>query len=323
MHLSIVSTLYRSARFLEEFHTRVTAAAQRITTDYELILVNDGSPDDSLAVAQALFQADDHIRIIDLSRNFGHHKAMMTGLAYSRGELVFLLDSDLEEDPELLLDFMGRMKRTGADVVFGVQERRRGNWFERLSGDLYYTIYNAVAAQQIPRDLVTVRLMTARYVRALVAHQEREVNIAALWATTGFQQVAVPVQKRYKGTSTYTLRRKIAHVVDSVTSFSSAPLVFIFYLGTTISLLAGVFGTYLIIRRLAFGVLLEGWPSLIVSIWFLGGLTLFCLGIIGIYLSKMFTEVKQRPYTTVRQVYERVRSAEPLLSQRPPVEETR
>src|SRR5688500_4631340 len=278
MHLSVVATLYSSARYLEEFHARVSAAAQQLTTDYELILVNDGSPDDSLAVAKALLRRDDRIRIIDLSRNFGHHKAMMTGLAYSRGDLVFLLDSDLEEDPELLSEFVTVMKQTGADVVFGVQQRRRGTWFERVSGNVYYTLYNALAAQQVPRDLVTVRLMKRRYVRALIAHQEREVNIGALWALTGFHQVAKPVHKRHKGTTTYTLRRKIAHVVNSLTSFSSAPLVFIFYVGTTISLLAGLFGTYLIVRRLFFGVLLEGWPSLIVSIWFLGGLTLFCLG---------------------------------------------
>ena len=105
MRLSIVTTLYRSARHLDEFHARISAAAARFTPDYEIVLVNDGSPDDSLAVALKLFERDDRLRIIDLARNFGHHKAMMTGLAETRGDLVFLIDSDLEEPPELLTEF--------------------------------------------------------------------------------------------------------------------------------------------------------------------------------------------------------------------------
>jgi putative glycosyltransferase len=303
MRLSIVSTLYASEPYVEEFCRRVAASASQITAEFE-ILVNDGSPDGAREVALDVRRRNPHVKVIDLARNFGHHKAMMTGLAHARGELVFLIDSDLEESPELLLEFAGEMERARADVVFGVQEKRRGQWFERWTGALYYKLFNAITSQPIPRNLLTVRLMTQRYVRALVAHQEREINIGALWAFTGFDQVPLPVDKPRKGTTTYNVRRKIAHMVNSITSFSSSPLVFIFYLGVSISVLSAVFGTYLIIRRLFFGVLMEGWPSLIVSVWFLGGLTLLCIGIIGVYLAKVFTEVKQRPYTVIREVFE-------------------
>ena len=304
MRLSIVSTLYASAPYLEEFCRRASDAARAVSPDFEIVLVNDGSPDRSLDVALDVRRRNPHVKIVDLARNFGHHKAMMTGLAHARGDLVFLLDSDLEESPELLATFHAEMQRANADVVYGVQNRRRGSVFERATGSLYYSLFNAITSQPIPRNLVTVRLMSQRYVRALVAHQEREIMIAGLWTITGFTQVPLAIEKKHKGTSSYGVRRKIAHLVNSVTSFSSTPLVFIFYLGLSISAFAGVFGAYLVIRRLFFGVLLEGWPSLIVSVWFLGGLTLLSVGVIGVYLAKVFMEVKQRPYTIVRAVYE-------------------
>jgi putative glycosyltransferase len=304
MRLSIVSTLYQSAPYVAEFCLRASEAARQLTPDFEIVLVNDGSPDAALEAALDARKQNPHVKIIDLARNFGHHKAMMTGLAHARGDLVFLIDSDLEEAPELLGAFKAEMDRTGADVVYGAQAKRRGGAFERITGAMYYSLFNAITSLPIPRNLLTVRLMTRRYVLALVAHQERELNIGALWTFTGFAQVAMAVDKAHKGSTSYDVRKRIAHLVNSVTSFSSAPLVFVFYLGVSISSLSGLFGGYLIIRRLFFGVLLEGWPSLIVSVWFLGGLTLLSLGVLGVYLAKVFTEVKQRPYTVIRDIHE-------------------
>jgi putative glycosyltransferase len=305
LHLSIVTTLYRSAPHVEEFHARVSGAASQITPDYEIIFVNDGSPDDSLAVARGLFDRDERVRIIDLARNFGHHKAMMTGLAHARGDLVFLIDSDLEEDPELLGTFADNLRETEADVVYGVQRERRGGLFERWSGQMYFTIFNLLSDCPIPENLVTMRLMTRRYVAALVAHGEREMIIAGLWALTGFHQVPIGVTKHARSVTTYTLRHKVSVLVNAITSFSARPLELIFYLGLTIGGLASVAAAYLVLRRLFFGILLPGWPSLIVSVWLLGGLIVASVGIIGIYLSKIFIETKQRPYTIVRALYER------------------
>jgi putative glycosyltransferase len=303
--LSVVATLYRSAPYVEEFYRRVNDAARAVTRDYEIVLVNDGSPDESLERAVALHEGDPRVRVIDLSRNFGHHKAMMAGLAHARGGLVFLLDSDLEEDPELLGRFHGELRASGADVVFGVQNQRRGGLVERWSGSLFFTLFNLLTDHPLPRNLVTVRLMTRRYLDALLLHEERETVVAGLWAITGFKQVALGIDKHARAASTYNLRRKLVLLVDSVTSFSDRPLILIFYLGCLILLLSSLGATYLIIRRLFFGVLLGGWPSLIVSVWLLGGITIFCLGILGIYLSKVFIETKRRPSVVVRHVYER------------------
>ena len=302
MKLSIVTTLYNSSRYIREFHRRASEAARQMTSDYELLFVNDGSPDDSLDVVLSL-QADPHVRVIDLSRNFGHHKAMMTGLAHARGDLVFLIDSDLEEDPNWLLEFLAVRDRSGADVVFGVQERRKGGLLERVTGRLYYLVTDALLEMPIPRNIVTARLMTRRYVENLVQHRDREVNLAALWMITGFLQVPVSVNKLSRGHSTYTLRKRISVLVNAVTSFSNRPLIYIFYLGALIVVVSLGWGSFLVWLTLHGGVGIPGWASLIVSIWFLGGVTIFCVGVIGIYLAKVFMETKQRPYTVVRAEY--------------------
>jgi putative glycosyltransferase len=304
VRLSIVTTLYYSAPYVREFYQRACMAAEKITQDYEIIFVNDGSPDSSFDIAVGICSEDEKVRVVDLSRNFGHHKAIMTGLEYALGDLIFLLDADLEEAPELLSPFYQKMADAKPDVVFGVQLKRRGNWFERLSGELYYLVWELLSTNPIPRNVTTVRLMTRRYVHALLQHREREINLAGLWAITGFDQVPYPIQKLVNGRSTYDVPRKIAVLINAITSFSNKPLVYIFYLGTVIILISGISAVLLIIRRLFFNVILEGWPSLIVSVWLLGGLTIFCLGIIGIYLSKIFMETKQRPYTIVRDIYE-------------------
>jgi putative glycosyltransferase len=311
VRLSIVSTLYRSAPHLREFLERIATQAERIGSDFEIVLVNDGSPDDSLEVALAFQSRDARVRILDLSRNFGHHKAMMTGLAHATGDRVFLIDSDLEEPPELLGRFNDELERSGADVVFGVQEERRGGVSERLTGWLFFAAFNLLSNDRLPTNLLTVRLMTRRYVLSLLEHREYETVIAGLWVITGYKQVALAVAKSSSSPTTYDLRRKLVLLVNSVTSFSDRPLVFIFYLGAVILALSTAAATYLIVRRLFFGVLLGGWPSLIVSVWMLGGLTLFCLGIVAIYLSKVFKETKHRPYTIVRHLYEPTKREQP------------
>src|SRR5690606_17924878 len=187
--LSVVATLYNSAAHLAEFHRRASATAQDLAgEDYEIVLVNDGSPDASGALAQDLVRTDPRTVLVDLSRNFGHHKAMMTGLAQACGDRVFLIDSDLEEEPEWLGPFAATMAKTGADVVFGVQERRKGGFFERWSGDLFYRLFHLLTGIDIPRNMVTARLMSRRYVNALIRHEEREVFMAGLWHITGFDQ---------------------------------------------------------------------------------------------------------------------------------------
>lgn len=304
MKLSIVATLYQSAPYINEFYPRASAAAKELVGEgFEIVLVNDGSTDNSLDLAIKLTEQDAHVVVVDLSRNFGHHKAMMTGLAHTSGELIFLIDSDLEEEPEWLLSFDEQMKQDHCDVVYGIQERRRGNWLQRWSGQWFYFLFNALSGLALPENIVTARLMTRRYVDALLSHQEREVLIAGLWHITGFDQRSQVIKKHSTSQTTYTLRRKLSLLVNSVTSFSNAPLVGIFYIGVLISLFALVYVAYLAVNWLFLAKPMSGWTSVIASIWLLGGMVISFIGVIGIYLSKIFSETKQRPYTIVRQVY--------------------
>jgi putative glycosyltransferase len=314
MDLSIVSSLYRSAPYLEEFHRRISTAAQRLGLDYEIILVNDGSPDESLEIALELQRNDSRLSIIDLSRNFGHHKAMMTGLAHTRGRRVFMLDADLEEEPELLSLFASTMERTEADVVYGVQESRKGGSLERVTGAFFYRLFKWLSDEEVAPNQLCARLMSRRYVDSLVAHRDREIFMAGLCSAAGYRQVALPTHKHHKGESSYTLPRKISLAVSSITSFSSRPLELIFYFGSMILALSLAGAFILIVRRLFFGQMLPGWASIMVALCFMGGLNLFCVGIVGIYLAKVFSETKDRPYTVVRKIYPAAASGESAAS---------
>jgi len=305
MKLSVVATLYRSAPYVDEFCRRARQAARQYANDdYEIILVNDGSPDDSLDIALQIAAADPKVTVVDLSRNFGHHKAMMTGLAHARGEEIFLIDSDLEEAPEWLNEF-GRQRQASSacDVVYGVQRQRKGGWFERTTGQLFWFTLKTLTGMELPSNITTARLMSRRYVQALLLHQEREVFMAGLWFITGYRQEACEVDKLSRATSTYTFRKKMSLLVNSVTAFSNAPLVSIFYLGLAISLLAGCYIIFLVLRWWIEDTSMAGWTSVMASIWLLGGLLMSSLGVVGIYMAKIYTEAKARPYTIVRHVY--------------------
>jgi putative glycosyltransferase len=313
MKLSIVSTLYNSAPHLNEFHDRVSQAARRLVgEEYEIILVNDGSPDNSLELAIRLTERDHHLSVIDLSRNFGHHKAMMTGLSAVSGEQVFLIDSDLEEAPEWLPEFEQQMKADACDVVYGIQSVRKGNIFEKLTGSLFYRLFRMLTGIDQPNNIVTARLMSRRYVDALLLHQEREINIGGLWIVTGFKQSTRDVSKLSTSPTTYSLSRKLSHLVNAVTSFSSMPLVFTFYSGLMISVSALGYIGYLLFRYFLISAPPEGYTSIIASVWLFSGLIIFFIGVQGIYISKVFSEVKQRPYTIVRHVYKQAQKQEVL-----------
>ena len=304
MKLSIVTTLYNSENYIIDFHKRASIVAQKIAEDdFEIIFVNDGSPDRSLDLAVKLTTNYSNVTVIDLSRNFGHHKAMMTGLSHASGELIFLIDSDLEEDPEWLIDFNNQMKKDQCDMIFGVQDNRRGNIFERITGSLFYKFFRILTNVNQPDNIVTARLMTQRYVKALVSHEEREINIGGLWISTGFKQNTHIVSKHSSSPTTYTLGRKFGHLVNAITSFSSLPLVFTFYSGLFISSTSLFYISYLCLRYILLSQPPSGYTSLISSIWLFSGLIIFFVGIQGIYLSKIFTEVKRRPNTIIKKIY--------------------
>ncbi|MCS6955756.1 MAG: glycosyltransferase family 2 protein [Candidatus Calescibacterium sp.] len=304
--LSIVTTLYYSSRYIEEFYTRITKEANKITDSYEIIFVDDGSPDDSLQKAIEIHNKDPKVKVIELSRNFGHHKAIMTGLSFAKGDYIFLIDVDLEEQPELLGKFWEEIhKYQDTDVVYGIQEKRKGNLLDRITGEIFYTIFSFISSTKIPRNFMTVRLMKKKYCQSLIKHKERETIIAGLFSITGFKQRAVKIEKYKRFSTSYSLIKRISVFVNAITSFSNVPLILIFWVGIVVSLISFTYALWIIYRKIVYGIPIEGWSSIMVAILTLGGIILISLGIIGIYLSKVFIETKQRPYTIIREIYQK------------------
>ena len=304
LKLSIVSPFYNGQEYIEAFYHQISESVKELNVGYEIILIDDGSSDSSLEKVKHFAEVDSNLIVLQLSKNFGHHKAMMAGLAQAQGEYVFLIDSDLEEDPSLIKPFWTYMQEVdNVDVIFGVQNQRKGKLSEKLSGWLFYTLFNVISSVKIPRNLSTIRLMTRDYVSALLLHQEKNIFLAGLMQLNGFQQHAYKFTKLSRGKSSYTIGKKLRLLVDAVTGFSSAPLIYIFYLGLFITTFSMSFAVYYTIRQLMYQHGVSGWTSLMVSIWFIAGIIIFSLGLIGIYLAKIYTEVKNRPNHIIKEVF--------------------
>ena len=302
IHLSIVSTLYNNEKKIGEFLHKIIAQASTISEKYEIILVDDGSTDGTLALARSFLQKYKNIRLLELSKNFGHHRAMMTGLMKARGDYIFLIDSDLDEPPELLSEFYALIRKKEVDVVYGYQHERKGKFIERIGGRIAWDLIDLFSEIRIPRNQSTVRLMLNKYVQSLVKHREQKTAIGGLWALTGFQQVGAQFKKNFHNESNYSFTKRLSALLDSITSFSEKPLYFVFFAGVFIFIFSAMVALCLIIWRLT-GTLLEGWVSILVSVWLLGGILLLCIGIIGLYISRIFIETKKRPYSIIRNEY--------------------
>ena len=303
--LSIVTTLYRSRPFLERFlRGCLDALAALGCANYEIVVVNDGSPDDSLAYVLSRQHDIRGLVVVDLSRNFGHHHALQAGIRHARGDLVFLIDCDLEVLPAVLTQFWEKQKSTGADVVFGYQEARKGGWFERLSGRLFWKGFNLLSDTRIPENVLTERIMTRRFVEALLQMGDRNLFLGGMMCWTGFPQVGLPVSKNQRdGQSSYTLFKRVRLMVNAVSGFSSQPLIWLFNAGVSITLLSLVFLAYLILRKLIYDDALVGFTSVMAMMTLSLGILTTGLGVLGIYVGKIFNQVQDRPNYIVKAIY--------------------
>lgn len=304
MKICVVTTLYRSEATVEEFHRRMASAAEPLAAEVEFIYVNDGSPDGSLECVLELRRRDPRISVIDLARNFGHHPALITGLAAASGDLVFLIDSDLEEAPELLPEFLRVLgEKPAADAVYGVQLRRKGGLSERVIGRIWYALFCRLTDLHYPADSLTARLMTRRFVDAVLLHKERDLDMMGIFALAGFEQVPIPTTKASKGGSAYTAGKRIRIALTGLTAFTTAPLTLIAAAGvlmTFLSLLAGLIWTLV---ALGGGAGLSLAAVALWSIWFVGGLLLTAVGVLALYAGKILEESKARPRAIVRRIY--------------------
>lgn len=310
LQLSVVTSVFRSETFLPAFiDEMIEAIAAANITRYEIIFVNDGSPDGSRDLLLHACDKNPAIKLLDLSRNFGHHKAVVAGLAHTRGELVFLIDCDLEVRPAALGRFLHAMDPGRPDVVYGVQDKRKGALIERWGGALFWWLFNHLSQISVPPNVLTERLMTRRYVDALLSLGDRNVFLGGMMYWTGFRQVGITVSKtRRAGRSSYSLKRRFSLLVEAVTSFSTVPLKLVLLAGLLITACSLLGVVALVARKLLDpAAILTGYTSLMLAVVGMGGMVLTTLGILGLYVARVFTQTQDRPLYIVRDFYQHPR----------------
>ena len=300
---SIVAPAVNEEDTLPHFYDRVVAVMEQVGEPFEVVLINDGSSDGTFRVMQALHERDPRVRVIDFSRNFGHQIAISAGLDYARGDAVIIIDSDLQDPPEVIPQLIARWK-AGVEVVYAQRTRRPGETrFKLLTAAAFYRLIARITSVQIPRDTGDFRLLDRRVVETLVTMREHHRFMRGLSAWVGFRQEAVLYDRheRFAGATKYPLRKMIRFALDAITAFSYAPLQLATSFGFLLAALSLVGIVVAIIVRV-FGGAIQGQGTTLIVVLFLGGIQLIFLGIIGEYLGRIYDEVRARPLYIVREV---------------------
>jgi len=305
--LSIVAPMYEEQETVGPFTERVASAMGDVP--YELILVNDGSKDNTAEVMAAVAAADPRVKVVSLSRNFGHQPALTAGLEHARGDVIAMIDGDLQDPPEVIPEMLARW-REGIDVVYAVRQQRLGETaFKRVTARGFYRTFRRLTGLDLAVESGDFRLMDRKALNALLAMPERNRFLRGMTVWIGFSQIAVPFvrQERHAGVTKYPLRKMLRFSFDAITSFSSRPLQWATFLGFFFSLVAFLAIPLTIIARYA-NIFERGVPTTIIAVLLLGGIQLITLGIIGEYVGRIYDEVKHRPLYVVG---ERINIEEP------------
>jgi dolichol-phosphate mannosyltransferase len=300
--ISVVSPVYCCEGCLRELCARLTATLGRITDRFEIILVDDASPDGAWKTMRELCAEDPRIKAVGLSRNFGQHYAIAAGLEQASGEWVVVMDCDLQDRPEEIAALYAKALE-GYDVVFGEREVRRDGWLKRTSSRLFIGVLNYLSGADYDYRTANFGVFHRRVVDAVrsMGDSSRFFPVMVRW--TGFRRTSMPVQHeaRSEGRSAYTWRRLVRLGLDIILSNSDKPLRLVAVAGIVISLVALVITAYSLLRYLHGDVGVAGYTSLIASMWLLAGVMLFCMGVIGLYVGRVFESVKARPVFIVRE----------------------
>ncbi|HEX4761867.1 MAG TPA: glycosyltransferase family 2 protein, partial [Sphingomicrobium sp.] len=303
--LSIVVPCYNEEACLPALHERLSAVARGVAgDDYEIVLINDGSRDDSWAIMQGLAARDPHLTAINLSRNHGHQLALTAGLDLCRGDAVLVIDADLQDPPELLPEMLATMREKDADVVYGVRKSRAGETaFKRATAHGFYRLLSRATEVNIPVDAGDFRLMSRRALDALLALPEQARFIRGMVAWIGFKQVplAYDRKERFAGETKYPLGKMIRFALDAITGFSSAPLKVASHAGLALSLGSLLIIAYIFIGWLS-GRTVPGWTSLMLVVVVLGAIQMFVLALMGEYIGRLYNEAKGRPLYIVQEI---------------------
>ena len=307
--ISLVVPVYNEASGLRLLYDQVVAASVEWGDNFELLLVDDGSTDESFAIARTLAQADHRVRVINFTRNFGHQAAVSAGLFYAAGDPVVVMDADLQDPPEVLATFLKKMGEV-YDVVYAVRTRRKEWWLKRAAYALFYRLLGRLASIPIPLDAGDFSVMSRAVVDSLNALPERNRFVRGLRTWVGYRQTGLAYERaaRAAGAPKYTMPKLVNLALDGMISFSFRPLRALSLLGMGLGLLSLLLAAVFVVQYVTDTTILghnprqvRGWSSLIVSVFFLSGVQLFGLGVLGEYLGRVFDEAKRRPVYLVRE----------------------
>ncbi|MCI0501123.1 MAG: glycosyltransferase family 2 protein [Epsilonproteobacteria bacterium] len=302
MKLSIITPVYGCCGSLKELCNRLNKTLSSITEDFEIIMINDSSPDDAWNTIKDLSQKDNRVKGINLSRNFGQHYAIAAGLDYATGDWVVVMDCDLQDQPEEIIKLNNKAQE-GHDIVFGRRYSRNDSFIKKLGSKVFYKIYDYFTESKIDNTVANFSIISKKVTLELRKLKEHNRSYPLFVNWLGFKRINVDIEHaaREEGSSSYTLKKLVNLAIDSIVSQSNKPLRLSIKFGFLLSFISLVFASWLVIRFFLFSIPVTGWTSVMVSIYFIGGLLFANMGFLGLYIGKIFDETKNRPLYVVKE----------------------
>lgn len=300
--ISVVAPVFNEESCLEEFHNRLSVTLKKHQIRAEVIFVNDGSSDSSLEIIKKIRTYDSAVKVLDFSRNFGHQVAIKAGVDHAQGDAVIVMDTDLQDPPELIPEFIAKW-REGYDVVYAVRKGREGEGFlKKWTSSAYYKLIKKLARVEMPLDAGDFRLISRRVADIIKTIKEKNPYLRGLVSWVGFRQAGILIyrQARFAGETKYTLLKMLALAWNGITHFSFLPLQISTVLGVAVSVICVLWMFQALYVKLVLGISVPGWASLMVAVLFLGSMQLIMLGILGSYLARNFDEARNRPLYIVQ-----------------------
>ena len=293
--ISVVIPIYNEEEVVPELLSRLEKSSGS-WKEYEIIFVDDGSRDNSFSLLSEVAEKNSNIKVIKFSRNFGHQIAISAGLMHASGDAVAIIDGDLQDPPEMIDKFIEKWKE-GYDVVYAIRASRKENIFKRVAYSTFYKLLKRLSSIDIPLDAGDFSLIDRKVVDVINGMPEQNRFVRGLRSWAGFRSVGVSYERsaRFAGKPKFTLRKLFNLAFDGIISFSTTPLKISVYVGFIIALLSFLAGVYYIILKLTHGIDLQGWTSIMLAIFFIGGVQLFIIGILGEYIGRIYTQVQDRP----------------------------
>ena len=294
-HISVVSSIFNNENKIDLFYNRLLKAIEKITQNYELVFVDDGSSDQSLKKITNFAKENKRLKIIKLSRNFGHHKAVKCGLDHASGDYIFLLDSDLDENPEWIEIFYQNIINSNKELVYGYETQRQGSFFNKIFGSVWWKIKNKLSNKNFNSNQITARIMTKKYLENLKRFNSLDVVLAILFVKNGFDQKGIELKKNTGSKSTYKFLKKVKLFFLPIFFNTKFFIYATFFFGTFFLIISFFILLFVLLQKYLFGNPVPGWASIVISIWFIGSiLTYFCM-IILVYLIRIRNYLENDP----------------------------